>query len=209
MRVPSNVAAGRGSPFPQGVFLGSLGEVTTRWSDDQKNMDVILTFAENTPFDEDSPNVGARTKRQRVTLIFQGQALVDVEEFTDDVHVALQRSATLLTQTALALGFATLNEDKSVDIDLEAFLEQLTNNVFKGEVVVFEVRHRGYASREAQAAAKASGKKVQNDRISDDVVSIQAALDKDPAPAETFEEAAGEEATPTPAAALSGLRKRS
>lgn len=147
MRVPGSVVDGRGQPFPQGVFLGRLAKNEEKWSEDGKNLDYILTFQDNTPLTPESPGVGARPFVQRVTVIFQNQSIVDVAEFTENTPFALQRTATVVTQLALALGYATRAEDGSVDFNIEEFLENLQAGAYKDRQIGYEVRHRAWKAK--------------------------------------------------------------
>jgi len=202
MRLPSYIVEGRRPPFPAGIYVGNVGDVTTNWSEDQKNLTLNLALVENTPFDEETPQVGGRQKFQRIQLIADGVALADLEAFDDDTPLPLQQSAKLVSQLAFALGIGAQDADKSMELDVEAFLEQLTAGVFKGQPVKFEIRHRAYASRESKAAAKQTGKKPDLDRLIDDVFAFMPA--QDVVADEPVQEAMPTTAPATPASALKG-----
>lgn len=147
MRVPKHIIEGRGNPFPQGLFLGRLVEVKDNWSEDQKNLDYVLTFQDIAPIE--GPQVGARPFTQRVTVIFQDQSVVDIEQFDESVPFALQRSAGLITQLARALEFPFVEAtpDDTADFNAEEFLENLAAGFYKDRVVGFAVRHRSWKSK--------------------------------------------------------------
>ena len=147
MRVPGSVATGKRPPFPEGTFAGTLTDVKEAWNDDQNACDLLLTFSENTAVE--GPEVGARPKMQRITVVYHdgdsGHAsvpLADIEEFTDDTPFRLRDAATLLTQLAVAIGAAAPEENNDVEFDMGQFIESLTGGVFKGETVIYGVRHR-------------------------------------------------------------------
>jgi len=155
-KVPGNVVEGRGTPFPQGSFVGKLQKVDTAYSssdranapDAKDNMEFVLTFNENAPADTESPNVGARPFTQRLTIIFKNQSLVDLTEFTDDTPFALRRAAGLIAQLAVALDApCTVGEDKSVTFDVNALLEGLQAGLYNGRQLGFTVTHRGWSSK--------------------------------------------------------------
>lgn len=152
MRVPGNVVDGRSSPFPQGNFLGTLGEVKENWSEDGKNLDYTIALNSITPIDPQSPQVGARPFTTRITVIFQNQSIVDLIEFTDTTPFALQRAASVASQLAVSLGYATRGTDGSVDFNTEEFLENLLTGSYKGRQVGFEVTHRNWTSKKQKNA---------------------------------------------------------
>lgn len=201
--VPAHVASGRRAPFPAGTFLGNLSKVEENWSEDKTGFALLLTFTDITPFDADSPQVGARPKMQRIPVIFNNQSLVDIVEFTDDVPFALSNAAKLVTQLGGALGLIRPNMDGSVDFDMEPFLNDLMAGAFNGSTVVFEVKHRAYASREAKMAAKQTGKKPDLDRLDDSIDGFRALENQ------VEEQAAPEPEAPAPApvAPASALRR--
>jgi hypothetical protein len=192
-RIPAHVAAGRRAPFPAGVFLGELAKVQDSWSDDKTGLALLLTFTNVTPFDAESPQVGARPKTQRIQVIFDNQSLVDVTDFNDDVPLALQNAATLVTQMAEALGLVKPNADGSVDFELEPFLNDLMAGAFNGSALVFEVRHRQWKS-----------KKTGNSGTDDSICAFKAAGEAtNPG---TAEAAAAPVPPTTPTAALRGRK---
>lgn len=151
MRVPGHVVDGRGQPFPQGNFLGRIKEVKDNWSEDGKTCDYLLTLGDNTPIDEKSPNVGARPFITRLTVVFQNQSIVELVEFTEKTPFALQRTAGMVSQLAVALGYAARATDGSVDFNTEEFLENLLSGAYKDRQIGYEVRHRGWKSKEKNA----------------------------------------------------------
>lgn len=152
MRVPGNVVDGRSSPYPQGNFLGRIKEVKDNWSEDGKNCDYTITLGDNTPIDQKSPNVGARPFITRLTVIFQNQSIVEIVEFTDKTPYALQRTAGMVSQFAVALGYATRAADGSVDFNTEEFLENFLSGAYKDRQVGFEVNHRSWKSKNQKNA---------------------------------------------------------
>lgn len=208
-RIPAHVASGRRAPFPAGVFMGEITKVDENWSEDKTGLALVVTLSNITPFDADSPEVGARPKMQRLQVIFNNQSLVDIVEFTDDVPFALANAATLVTQLAEALGVVQPNIDGSVDFEMEPFLNSLMAGEFLGNQVVFEVKHRAYASRDAKAAAKMSGKKPEADRLDDSISGFQAAGEAAPEPEAEVEATTAPVAPPaTPASALRGRARK-
>ena len=142
---------------------------------------------------------GARPYRVRIPVIWDGVGLVDVEEFNDDVPFVLQRSASLISQLAVALGAARMDAaTHDIDFDMEAFLEELEEDVYKNEAVMFEVQHREWTSKDK----KRSG-------VSDDPSSFAPAeaLDEDE-PEEVAEEVEAEETPEPPKKAPKPLRRR-
>ena len=199
-RIPSSVAQGKRPPFPKGVFIGTIEAAKTDWSQDQTKMVVLVTLTNNSPADSESPQVGARKKMQRIQIIDrlkdakESVALVDVTDFNDiSVPISIQRSATLVTQLALALGAAKAVEGGDVDLDTEQFLEALTSGAFNGREVVFEVNHREWKSKTTGSSG------VSDDIVhfaSADAVQVPVDAEESPAPAEA------------PKPALSGMRTR-
>ncbi len=106
-----------------------------------------VIFNEITPADEDSPEVGARPYRYRCTIVNNGVAVWDIEEFNDDTDFRLAQSAGLLSQLALALGAAEMLENQDVDLDAEAFCDDLLGEVYVGEEVIVTVGNRPYKNR--------------------------------------------------------------
>lgn len=147
MRVPGHIVDGGGQPFPQGTFLGRLDSVKDAWTEDNAGLEYILTFRDNTPANADTPNVGARPFVQRITVIFQNQSIVDLVEFKDTTPFALQRSATLISQLAIATGYAQRAADGSVEFNTEEFLENLLSGAYKDRQYGYEVRHRTWKSK--------------------------------------------------------------
>jgi len=147
MRVPSHIVDGKGSPFPQGIFLGRLAEVKDEWTEDNTGLEYILTFRDNTSVSPNPVTVGARPFTQRITVIFKGQSIVDLVEFGETTPFALQRAATTITQLALALGYATRAADRSVEFNTEEFLENLLSGAYKDRQVGYEVTHRTWKSK--------------------------------------------------------------
>ena len=206
-RIPAHVASGRRAPFPAGVFTGKLTKCDENWSEDKTGLAYVITFSDNAPFDADSPDVGARPKMQRLQIIFNNVSLVDIVEFDDKVPFALANAATLITQLAEALGVVQPDADGSVDLDIEPFLQDLMAGAFDGSVVVFEVKHRAYASREAKAAAKQTGKKPALDRLDDSISGFMAVGQGSEAP-EPEVEPEPEPVKANPAAALRGRARK-
>lgn len=147
MRVPGHIVDGKGSPFPQGIFVGRLAEVKDEWTEDNSGLEYILTLRDNTPVSDNVSNVGARPFTQRVTVIFKGQSIVDLQEFGEKTPFALQRAVTTVSQLAIALGYTTRAADGSVDFNTEEFLENLLSGAYKDRQVGFEVTHRNWKSK--------------------------------------------------------------
>jgi len=140
-RIPGHVVAGTGSPFPAGVFLGRLADVKDTYSEDGKSLDFAMQFQDITPIE--GPQVGARPFTQRITIITNELSVVDVQEFNDEVPFRLRDAATLISQLAIALGYQmTVNADKSIEFNMEEFLENLQSGIYKDRVLGFEVRQR-------------------------------------------------------------------
>lgn len=147
MRVPGHIVDGKGSPFPQGIFLGRLAEVKDEWTEDNTGLEYVLTFRDNTPVSTEVSNVGARPFTQRITVIFKGQSIVDLTEIGETTPFALQRAITLVSQLAVASGYATRAADGSVDFNTEEYLENLLSGAYKDRQYGFEVRHRTWKSK--------------------------------------------------------------
>lgn len=149
--VPGSVVKGRGTPFPQGVYVGSLNKLEEAWSEDKKNLDFILTFRDNAPADENSPQIGARPLIQRVPVIRSGRSVVDLsgDDFTsEEVPFPLRLAAGQIAQLVVALGGpCSIDEDDSVSFDIEAFMEGLQAGLYNGRSVGFEVIHRKWTSK--------------------------------------------------------------
>lgn len=182
MKVPGHVAQGRRAPFPPGIFVGSLKAAQANY-DESGTAALLLTFRDIAPGDADSPNVNGRPKSQRVQIIDKNPKnpeelvmLADIAEFNDDVPLSLQRSATLLTQLALAFGVGTASPNGDVDVDMGTFLEDLENNVYADADVVFEVTHRPWYPKGAK-------KVEENKRVSDDIIRFAAVQAAEAAPA--------------------------
>ena len=203
-RIPAHIAGGRRSPFPKGVFVGTLNKVEDRWSDDKTDMALNLTFNNITPID--GPQVGSRHKFQRLQVIFDGQSLVEIEDWTEGkVPLALVDAAGLVTMLEEALGFALRNAGGENVADNEQFLEQLMAGVYNGRAVGFEVQNRTWKS-------KKTGKSGIDDScirfFAFDDGSGQTAAPAAPAPESPAPAPAEGLAAASPAAALKGLRTR-
>ena len=198
--IPAHVATGRRSPFPAGVFAGTLKDVKENWSEDKTGLFLLLTLGDVTPADEKSPNVGSRPKIQRLSIIFDNVSVVDIEVFDDNVPMTLSQSAGLITMLAKAFGVAVANADGSVDYDMGEFLEDLMGKVYNGKNVIFEVQNRSWKS-----------KKTGNSGIDDSIIVFRmmddgvAPAPEAPAPAE---EAPAPAPVATPATSLRGARTR-
>jgi len=165
MRVPNAVVQNRPSPFPAGTYFGKIQEVNDRRNEDETWIMLTIVFNEVTPADDDSPEVGARPYRFRPTIVNNGVAIWDIEEFTEDTDFRLRQSAGLLAQLALALGAAKVLSNQDVDFDAESFCDDLIGEVFVGEEVMVTVNNRPYKARDG------------SDRV-DDGPSAFAALDE-------------------------------
>lgn len=149
MKIPRSIVDNRPQPFQPGTYNGELGEVTEQWSEDRKNLELLITFVNNTLVDGDW-EPGNRRFFQRATIIRDGMSLVDVEDFEDrdNVHFSLVRAATILGQLARALS-ATEGEDSvSMELDMDGFLEALQQGMYKGRKVLYRVYHRTYKRRD-------------------------------------------------------------
>ena len=148
-RIPRRIVDNRPQPFQPGVYMGELTEVQEQWSDDKKNLELVMIFTNNTAVDGDW-DPGNRRFYQRANIIRDGMSMVDVEAFDDNVHYALQRAASLLGQMAVAVGAANV-ENGDVLVEWDSFLENLQNGMFKGKKVLYQVYHRTYKRREDPA----------------------------------------------------------
>jgi len=155
-KVPGNVVEGKGTPFPQGSYVGKLSKVESVWSssdrenapDQKDNMDFVLTFGENAPADSETAQVGARPFTQRVAIINRGNSMVDITEFNDDTSYPLRLAAGLIAQLAVALDApCTVSADKSVEFDVNAFLEGLQAGLYQNKPCGFTVTHRAWKSK--------------------------------------------------------------
>lgn len=145
-RIPGHVVDGKSPPFPQGKYAGDLVDVKNEWSEDLANLNITLTFKNNTPLNG-APTVGARPFMERISVIANKQSVVDVVDF-DSAPYGLRLAAGKLTQIAVAFGApVTVMPDKSVDVDLNGFLTALTANAYQGKRTGFEVVHRAWKSK--------------------------------------------------------------
>lgn len=156
--VPRSVVEGRSGPFPLGTYIGVMQETKQRWfknNDTGKETTLFLdvTIGNNAPLDK-GQQVGARTFRPSLTLVTTDQggkkhALVDLTEFDgDNVPFALQQSAGVASQLAMAFGAASVDAAGNVSYDLGEFVEGLAANLYKGRSIVFEiVKHRPWTSK--------------------------------------------------------------
>jgi hypothetical protein len=146
--VPQNILEGKGLPFPAGTYISADNTVTQVWNEDKTNLDFVLKLQENKPIE--GSEVGKRPMTQRITVIFKNQSVVDVKAFDENTPFALQRSATLLSQLAVALGVATPRsaaEGGGVVFDIENFLAGLASGLYTKQTVGFEVYHRPWKSK--------------------------------------------------------------
>ena len=193
MYIPGDVVDNRPTPFPEGVFVGSLKEADTRWNEENTRLNLILIFRDVTAIEAEK-EPGARPYRVRIPIIWDGTALVDIEDATwkdhkDDIPYVLQRSASLLSTLADGLGVVELDPTThGADFDMEAFLEELEEGAFTDGDVSFEVAHRAWESKDG----KRSG--VSDDpvrfgpaQLQDEAGTVEAA-DEDEAEADEQEE---------------------
>lgn len=144
--VPQNVLEGRGTPFPTGTYISAENAIQQVWNEDKTQLDFVFKFSENSPVE--GANVGKRPMTQRVTIIFKNQSVVDIATFDENTPFALQRSAGLLAQLALALGVAQPNPNGGgVTFDIENFLAGLASGLYSKATVGFEVYHRAWKSK--------------------------------------------------------------
>ncbi len=148
-KVPQDVLAGRGQPFPQGTFVSAANKIEQNTSEDKTGLELVVTLNENSPLDG-SPTVGKRPMTQRIPIVFQNQSVVDVEEFGENTPFALRRGAGLLGQLALALGVAQKQEDGGVIFDIENFLAGLVSGLYAKQAVGFSVYHRAWTSKKSK-----------------------------------------------------------
>lgn len=151
-KIPAHVAEGRSSPFPAGTYMGRLNEVKESWSEDKTNLTYNVWFKEVTAL-EGGREVGNRPFRQQLKIINNNESIVDIVEFNDQVPFMLSRSAGLIAQLALALNEAKVDpRTRDVTFDMETFLENLAQGVYKDRTLVFEVQNRSYKRRDGTMA---------------------------------------------------------
>lgn len=143
--IPKYLADNERRPFPAGVWKGTIEEASTRWSEDGKNMTARVRL-------ENMVNIENGEKASRaysfaLPVVSGGNSLVDVVDFDDEsVPFQLRRAGGLAASLALALGAATVSNG-NVNVDLDRFLQDLCNGVYKGREVVVEIGHRTYTSK--------------------------------------------------------------
>ncbi len=157
MKVPNDVADNKSPIFPAGTYVGELGDIEDRWVGEGQNGLFVRTLLTNiSPADDSSPEVGARTMREDICFMLEGDSLFDYEEIDGETPFLFRRGAGLLASLATATGAAARSDD-GIDFDAQTFGEGLRNNDFTGEKVKFQVTHRnrkrkdtGTTVREAQ-----------------------------------------------------------
>lgn len=200
MRVPSAVVDRRPTPFPAGTYIGRISEVGDRRSEDETWISLSMIFDEITPADDDTKEVGTRKYRARFTVVQNGVAVWDIEEFTDDTDFRLQQAAGLLSQLAVALGQAKILANKDVEIDMEDFCDGLLQGDFSGEEVMFSVGNRPYKGRDG------------TDRVDDGPTGFASPFteeeEEEVEEAEDEDEGEEEEESEAPTRSLKSIRKR-
>lgn len=151
--IPQNILEGRGSPFPAGTYTSTENAIQQVWSEDKQNLDFVFKFTGNAPIE--GAEVGKRPLTQRVTVIFKNQSVVDIKNFDENTPFALQRSASLLAQLALALGVAQPRPEGGVTFDIENFLAGLASGLYSKATVGFEVYHRAWKSKAGKSGTSA------------------------------------------------------
>lgn len=141
MKVPNAVADNRSAPFPVGTYIGELTGVEDRWAGaDDTTMFVRTVWANNTPADETTADVGKRTHREDLCFMYEGKSLFDLEEVTAETPFLFSRAAGLLASLAVATGYADRG-DTDIDYDAATFGQMLKDGELNGKIVKFNIRH--------------------------------------------------------------------
>lgn len=152
MQVPGYIIDNKPTPFPEGVYVGAIQQAESRWNDANTRCNIIITFRDLTLYaGETEP--GARPYRVRLPVVWDGTALVDIEDFKDSqVPYLLIRSTTLFTQLAIALGVVAREKegDQPATFDMDEFLAILEEGGYNGEKIGIEVVHRAWTSKDGK-----------------------------------------------------------
>lgn len=162
LKVPKKLVDQEREPFPPGIFDGELVKFELRKEVSEETGEITRaalrpSFVNLTPVDEKTPHPGNRPFTgfgAEIPIVHDGISLLEIEENGgivdwDSLPYSLQRGATLLTQAALAFGWAKRDEAGNALVPFKEFLEVALaeDSPFNGRKLRIRVTNRTPSKR--------------------------------------------------------------